>query len=68
MNITTHYEVDLGIVVITVEDPPLPTTKHTITVQALANETVILQDEIDRITEEATEKHRVHELVSGMMS
>ena len=67
MNITQEYDAEQGIVVLTVEAPPLATTKHTIIASALADGSVVLQDEIDRLTAEAEEKLAIHFAVLEMM-
>lgn len=67
MMIYQQYDVDRGIVILTVECPPLPTTIHTISASALADGRVDLETEKARLTAEAEEKLRVHEVVSRMM-
>ena len=67
MQITKEYDVERGIVVLTVENPPLPTTKHTIIASALVDGTVNLQDEIDRLTEDAVEQRAVYDAVKDMI-
>lgn len=68
MNISKEYLVDQGVVVLTIENPPLPTTKHTIVAAALADGTVVLQDEIDRLTAEAEKALAVHNTVMGLVN
>lgn len=65
MNI--EYDIARGVVVLTVENPPLPTTKHTIVASALADGTVVLADEIARLTAEAEAKLAAHNIVLGML-
>lgn len=65
MKITKEY--DGNLVVLTVHNPPLPTTKHSILPSALASGKVSLETEIAKLTAEAEEKLRVHQAVLGMM-
>lgn len=68
MNISKEYDMERGVVVVTVENPPLPTTKHTIVVTALGDGSVDLNVEITRLRAEAMEKLRIHHLVVEMMN
>ena len=67
MNITKEYLPDRGVVVVTVENPPLPTTKHTVTVESLADGRVNLEQKMAELRAEAEERLRVHEAVMRMM-
>lgn len=68
MNITKEYLPDQGIVVLTVECHPLPTTRHTIIASALANGTISLGAEIARLTNEANERLNTHNIVMGIIN
>ena len=69
MRISKEYKADQGIVVITVENPPLATTRHTIVASALADGSVVLQSEIDKLTAKANADLANHiavlELING---
>lgn len=67
MRITKDYDVARGVVVLTVENPPLPTTKHTIIAKSIADGLVDLDEEILRLTEDAEDALRVHGAVMDML-
>ena len=67
MIITKEYLPEKGVVVITVENPPLATTKHTIMADALASGKVSLAAEIDRLTADAEAKLQAHSTILGML-
>ena len=67
MIITKEYLPEKGVVVITVENPPLATTKHTIMAQALADGKVDLNQEIVKLTEKANEQLRVHNAMMNLI-
>lgn len=67
MNITKEYFPEKGIVVVTVENPPLQTTKHTISATSLANGTVVLEDRIAELRAESQEALNIHNAVSALM-
>ena len=67
VKVLKDYDAELGIVILTVESPPLATTKHTILASALVDGSIVLEDEIDRLTAEANEKLAIHEAVLGMI-
>ena len=67
VKISKEYIVEQGIVVLTVECPPLPTTKHTIIASALADGSVDLINEMQRLTDEANTKLAQHQAVLNLM-
>ena len=67
MIITKEYLPEKGVVVITVENPPLATTKHTIMADALASGKTDLNSEIARLAAEADAKLAAHNAVLGML-
>lgn len=67
MIITKEYLPEKGVVVITVENPPLATTKHTIMADALASGKTDLNSEIARLTADAEAKLQAHSAVLGML-
>ena len=65
--ITKEYLPERGVVILTVENPPLATTKHTILAEALADGRVNLVEEIARLQAEADAKLVAHNAVLGML-
>ena len=68
MRITKDYDVANGVVILTLENPPLPTTRHTIVASALADGTVSLEGEIERLTELANGQLAAHLAVVEMLN
>ena len=67
MIITKEYLPEKGVVVITVENPPLATTKHTIMADALADGRVDLSAEIARLQADADAKLVAHNAILEML-
>jgi len=65
--ITKEYLPERGVVILTVENPPLATTKHTILAEALADGRVNLVEEIARLQADADAKLQTHNAILGML-
>ncbi len=63
MKVSREYFPDKGIVVLTVENPPLATTRHTVLAEAIADGKVDLDKEVKRLEDEARRRLQVHEAV-----